>query len=171
MTDVAYVMGYDKILVSWNSPGEKDEGIAIYDSPGFTFLNDGLPDTDINRIKVLDLLGGSVIYACTNSGVYSCGDYFVGINEHTTHFGSIDIFPNPVNSHTTINVNLPEPIIFDNSIKVLNIKGEIVDEIKFENNSSNEFEINWNKGNLPAGVYYLIIKTEKETCSEKFIIL
>ena len=171
MTDVAYVMNYDKILVCWNSAGEKDEGIAIYESPGFTFINDGLPDTDINRIKVLDLFGGSIIYACTNNGVYSCGDYFVGINEHTTHSGSVDVFPNPVNSHTTIMVNLPEPINFDNSIKILNINGEIVDEIKFENNSFNEFEINWNKGNLPAGVYFLVIKTGKEILTEKFVIL
>ncbi len=175
MTDVCYVLYYDKLLVSWKSPGEKNEGIAVYDPyeppPGLTFINDGLPNTEINRIKVVSLLGGSLIFVCTDSGVYTCWDYFVGINEHSNRYGSISVFPNPVSNQTTIHINLSD--IYESlvSISILNNQGIKVDEIEVEGYLSNEINIKWNKGDLPAGVYYLVIKTEKETLIEKFIIL
>ncbi len=176
MTDVCDVLYCDKLLVSWKSPGEKNEGIAVYNPdeppPGLTFLNEGLPNTNINKIKYQELLCTvGIIYVCTDEGVYICGDYFVGINEHFDQYGSINVFPNPVKDRTTIKANLPDLIGNNNSIIVLNNHGQKVDEIKFENNSSREFETKWNKGDLPAGVYYLVIKTKKERLTKKFIIL
>jgi len=46
-----------------------------------------------------------------------------------------------------------------------------VDELRVDVNNSNEISINWNKDDLPGGIYYLVIKTEKAQMSEKFIIL
>ena len=168
---------YDSlILIGWKYPDDEYEGIAVYNSdvspPGLTFLNEGLPNTNINKIKYQGLLYTvGIIYVCTDEGVYICGDYFVGINKHFNQYGSINVFPNPVIDRTTIKINLPELIDNGNSIIVLNNRGIKVDEIKLENSSSNEFEIKLNKGDLPAGIYYIVIKTKKESWSEKFIIL
>jgi hypothetical protein len=46
-----------------------------------------------------------------------------------------------------------------------------VDELTIDNLGSEANEFNWNKGNLPAGIYYLVVKTKNETFSEKFIVL
>ncbi|MCD4746690.1 MAG: T9SS type A sorting domain-containing protein [Bacteroidales bacterium] len=178
MNTICDVDGESLLMIGWKYSGDEDEyeGIAVYDPddppPGLIFLNEGLPNTNINKIKYQPFIcTGALIYVCTDEGVYVCGDYFVGINEHFAQYGSINVFPNPVIDRTIIKVNLPDLIDNDNSIIVLDNHGQKVDEIKFETNSSIEFEIKWNKGDLPAGVYYLVIKTKKETQSEKFIIL
>ena len=176
MKTVCTAEGESFVLIGWESPGWVYEGIAIYDPdvppPGLTFLNEGLPNKNINKISYrLQLCSGAVLYVCTDEGVYACWDYFVGIDEHPDQHGSIIIYPNPVTDQTTIKVNISKQIYRDNSIMVLNNRGQKADEIKFENNFSNEFEIKWDKGNLPAGVYYFLIKTEKEKLTEKFVIL
>jgi len=162
----------DKLFVGWHSPAKDYEGIALYDiqNQTFTYMNEGLPNKNINKIVFLPLIGGQIVYCCTDSGVYYCDNYAVGIDENLTG-NKISIFPNPVTESTTINITLHEPGSNDDAILVYNNRSVKVDEIKLRNNSSNEFEIKWNKGNLPSGVYYLIIKTEKEQISEKFIIL
>jgi len=162
----------DKLFVGWHSPAKDYEGIALYDiqNQTFTYMNEGLPNKNINKIVFLPLIGGQIVYCCTDSGVYYCDNYAVGIDENLTG-NKISIFPNPVTESTTINITLHEPGSIDDAILVYNNRGVKVDEIKLKNNSSNEFEIKWNKGNLPAGVYYLVIKTKKESWSEKFIIL
>ncbi len=162
----------DKLFVGWHSPTKDYEGIAIYDlqNQEFTYLNEGLPNTNINIIKSLPLIGGQIVYCCTDSGVYYCDNYAVGIDENLTG-NKISIFPNPVTESTTINITLHEPGSIDDAILVYNNRGVKVDEIEFKNNSSQETEVKWNKGDLPAGVYYLIIKINKESWSEKFVIL
>jgi len=119
----------------------------------------------------MDLFGGSFIYACTNSGVYLCMDYFVGIENLNSQKESISIFPNPVKNRTTIKINGQKPINNDNSIIVYNNNGEKVDELSIPNSLHKELTIEWSKGNLPSGIYYLVLKNGKERLTEKFIIL
>jgi hypothetical protein len=84
--------------------------------------------------------------------------------------GFIRIFPNPVTNETLIQFDRDqmESIL---EISVLNNSGTKFDEIKFENSSSTGNKIIWNKGNLPAGVYFLVVRTLKGISTEKFIIL
>ncbi len=159
------------LLISWESSFENYEGIAIYEPEStseLTFLNEGLPNTNINRIKGIELIDYFLeIYVCTDSGIYVCGDYYTGIDKQRTDNSSINIYPNPVTKTTTINISKR----IDNIIYIYNNQGVIVDIIKIENNQNRETTIKWNKGDLPAGIYYLVVKTKKGTLSEKFIIL
>ncbi|MBC8487618.1 MAG: T9SS type A sorting domain-containing protein [Bacteroidetes bacterium] len=177
-SDNMSAVGYDavsNIFVGWESPFAGNEGIALYDPqappPGLTFLNEGLPNININKILLNPTMAVIAIFCCTDSGVFFSYDYMVGEEENFIESDQISIYPNPVSNQTTIHINLSD--IYESlvSISILNNHGQKVDEIKFETNSSNEFEIKWDKGDLPAGVYYLVIKTKKESLSEKFIIL
>ncbi len=47
------------------------------------FFNDGLPDLNIISIAAPSgYYGGNIIYCCTESGVYTCNDYSVGIDNN-----------------------------------------------------------------------------------------
>jgi hypothetical protein len=172
MSDVCYDDYDGELFVSWNNTDTDYEGIAIYepDSPTseLTFFNDGLPNTNINRIKYRPIIDAFYVFVCTDTGVYSY--VFVGIEEKTVDH-NISIFPNPVSDEMHINLDLAEPINNNCKIEVVDNLGMKVDEIKVENTSSQEKKITWNKGNLPAGVYFLLVKTKNETLTKKFIIL
>jgi hypothetical protein len=136
-----------------------------------TFFNEGLPNLNINNItSTYDFLGGGIVFCCTGGGVF----YFtfgVGIDPVVEGQTKITIYPNPVKAKMQISIKSDKPVSEISSMEIYNNHGQKVDEIKYENISSIDFEIKWNKGDLPAGVYFLIIKTKKESWSEKFIIL
>ena len=176
MNAVGTADGESFIMLGWTNSVNDYEGIALYDPdlppPGLTFLNEGLPNKNINKIFYkLQICTGAVLYVCTDNGVYNCWDYFVGINEQAVQKTSVSIYPNPVTTETVIKIISSEATDYISTIEIINNQGEKVDEIKPENSYSKEFEIKWSKGNLPAGVYYLLIETEKESWSEKFVIL
>ncbi len=172
MNAICDIMPSNKLLLGWKNANKDDEGIAIYDpdapQSGLTFLNEGLPSTQINKIKYMELLcSGGIIFTCTDEGVYQCWDYFVGMDEYLAQTNSINVFPNPITNQTTIKLNLQETNGIKNSISVYNNQGKIVDEIKTGTNP----EIIWDRGNLPSGIYYMVVKIEKERLTKKFIIL
>jgi len=176
MSAICNVCFSDKLLLGWEVYGKDYEGIAVYDPdtppPGLTFINEGLPNTNINKICYEALLcSGGIIYVATDEGVFACWDYFVGIDEHSGQTQSLDIFPNPVTDQTTIKINLTESSVTNNSIQIYNNEGLKVDEIKIAQILSGGIEINWDKGNLPSGIYFIAIKTKNENLSKKFIIL
>lgn len=156
------------LYVGWYSGIPPNVGIASC-FPELTFLNDGLPNLNINAISAPYFFGGTILYCCTDSGVL-CRILSVGIEENTLK-QNIHIYPNPISNRANISIKLSGQFVGDISIFILNNQGQKVDDIGMEKTTSNEFNINWNKGNLPAGVYYLVIKTQKETRSEKLIIL
>lgn len=176
-SDNMSTVGYDamsNIFVGWESPFAGNEGIALYDPqappPGLTFLNEGLPNININKILLNPTMAVIAIFCCTDNGVFFSYDYMVGFENNKKQTSEIFIFPNPVTSQTIIQLTCSDNNSNNITIIVLNNQGVKVDEIKLETNFSREFKTTWNKGDLPAGVYYLVIKTEKESFSKKFII-
>lgn len=157
-----------ELYIGWHSGTPPNEGVAIY-IPELEYLNDGLPDLNINSIFAPTLFGATYIYACTDSGVFF-RILSVGVDENTKNEG-ISIYPNPVKNQANIRINYSELFTEIVLISVLNNQGQKVDEIEVEESTSNKLDLVWSKGNLPAGVYYLVIKTGKEQISEKFIIL
>ncbi|MEZ5198571.1 MAG: T9SS type A sorting domain-containing protein [Bacteroidales bacterium] len=173
LSDVCYDDYDGQLYVSWQYPFYSSlEGIAIYEPgnsyAGLTFLNEGLPNTSINRIAHKPGIDFFYVFVCTNTGVYSY--IFVDVPEISSP-NKIEVFPNPVKDNMHIQFSLGETTSNLSSIEIYNKQGVKVDEIKVESTFSSESDINWNKGKLSSGVYYLIIKTNKENFSKKFIIL
>jgi len=154
--------------VGWHAGISPDEGVAEFNNE-LTYLNDGLPNLNINSLNVPFMLGATVVYCCTDGGVFS-RVISVGIPENNT-IANTSISPNPVSSQATIKINFAELSNEKITISILNNQGKMVNDLHVDGNNSNEITLNWTKGDLPAGVYYLVIKTEKEKISKKFIIL
>jgi len=173
MNTVAVANGEGFVMAGWKDATPPYEGIALCytDNPvtEFIFLNENLPDKNINRIFYrLRICCGAILYVCTDSGVFDCPDYFVGIPEETAHRISIEITPNPVKGEAIITIENPDHSDL-NPICIMNSIGEIEDQIV--TNQGFTGNIKWKTRNLPSGVYYLVLKTENETITEKFIIL
>jgi hypothetical protein len=156
-----------------------DNGVGIgmlyypnpYPYPDLLLLNEGLPNLNINEITVNPAMSAIAIFCCTDAGVYVSYDYMVGENENFMDTEKITIFPNPVSDEMLIQLTLNKPINSIFKIEVYDNQGVKVDEIKFENNTSQNLEIKWNAGDLHAGVYYLLVRNKNETVTEKFIVL
>ena len=142
-----------------------------YPYPELIFLNEGLPNLNINEITINPAMSAIAIFCCTDAGVYMSNDYMVGENENPAEAQKINIFPNPVSDQTSISINLPEITGIHFTISILNNCGIKVDEINFKNTSLPNQKVNWNKGNLPGGIYYIVVRIKNETMTEKFIIL
>lgn len=172
MSDVCYDDYDDVFYVCWDNPDPGYEGIAVYvpgtSTSGLTFFNEGLPNTNINRIGYRPAIDAYFAFVCTNTGVYS----FIFVDVEKKHFEwKVIIYPNPVSEQAVVKVILPELTNEETTISILNNQGHKVDEFDVVGNNSNEMIISWSKGDLPTGLYYLVIETGKEQISEKFIIL
>jgi hypothetical protein len=172
MSTVDVATGESFVMAGWRNGAPPEEGIALCYTDNtvteFVFLNENLPDKNINRIFYrLKLCSGATLYVCTDSGVFSCQDYFLGITEQASDRVSINITPNPVKEEAILTFGIPDQTYL-NPIYILNSVGEVSDKIKISCGFSGE--LIWNKGNLPAGIYYLVVRTKNETFSEKFII-
>ncbi|MBM3436027.1 MAG: T9SS type A sorting domain-containing protein [Bacteroidetes bacterium] len=173
MNTVATASGESFAMVGWKDGTPPNEGIALCytDNPvtEFIFLNETLPDKNINRIFYrLKVCCGATLYACTDSGVFSCEDYFVGIPEFSSHCISIEITPNPVTEESIITIN--NPTQWDlNPVCIMNSGGEIVDKIVISRGFTGK--IKWKPCDLPTGVYYLLLRTNNEIMAKRFIIL
>jgi hypothetical protein len=177
-SDMMGAVGFDAvntIFVGWESPAGGKEGIAIYDPlappPGLTFLNNGLASTNINKIIMNPMMSAIAIFCCTDAGVYMSNDYMVGTSEHTGEEPGITLFPNPVSDKTTITISAGSEVKSPVILFILDNEGREVEKIEAGNSSSNKMEFNWNKGDLPAGIYYLVVRTKNKIYTEKFIIL
>lgn len=166
-------LGFDndsRSFLGWHGSNVAHKGIARYTNY-LSFFNQGLPNLNINDITSNDeFVGGSIVFCCTDEGIYYCVDY-VGIDPLKEEDVQVLICPNPVKDKMQIKIKSDKVINEISSIEIYSNQGNKVDEINFESISSNECVIIWNKGNLPAGIFYLVLKTGNEQISEKFIIL
>jgi hypothetical protein len=174
LTENLKTLGCDnngKPFLGWYAANGIQKGIARYWGYSLTFFNQGLPNLNINDITSDDdIVGGSVVYCCTDGGVFWCVNY-TWIETFNDNYNKIETCPNPVSNQTQFKIDLKEPYDSNLSIFVLNNDYQKVDEIKLENSPSNKIESSWNKGNLPTGIYFLVVRTKNEMVIEKFIIL
>ena len=91
----------------------------------------------------------------------------VGMEESVSFPISIDIYPNP--NKGVVNVNVQLEMISDCSIKIRNITGNLVYELKKDHCKEFIQEVDLN-GQSP-GVYYLEMQTQNERLVKKLVIL
>ena len=74
---------------------------------------------------------------------------------------TISIFPNPVSDQFQVNLNNQQKIL---NLKILDVNGRIVKKIK-PNLSRNTYQLS----NLKAGIYFLLLETDKGRLEKKII--
>ncbi len=78
-------------------------------------------------------------------------------------------YPNPFNPATTISYTIPE--YSDVIIKVFNILGSEIETLVNEENPAGHYEVNWNAGNIPSGVYFYRLQAGDFVETKKMILL
>lgn len=78
-------------------------------------------------------------------------------------------FPNPFNPETTISYEVGSESLID--ISILNLKGQMVEELVHEVVQPGQHSINWNAKNMPSGIYMVRMKTPYYSATQKIILL
>jgi hypothetical protein len=156
-------VGFDvlgKIFTGFHGASAPQEGVAIYDTTAnnFTFLNIGLPNKNIHQFKVSPLFSSIVIFACTDTGVYYCNDYFSSVQNNYFVENNLQIYPNPANDKIEITG------LDNGTIEIIDIQGQLV---KTLNTSSTKTTIDLIK--LSSGVYVIKVITDRGATVKKFI--
>ena len=79
------------------------------------------------------------------------------------------IFPNPFNPKATINYEVFES--GNINIDIYNIRGQKVDVLLNQFVFPGQYSISWNGLYFPAGIYFVILNSNKTVIKEKMILL
>lgn len=172
-SDNMSAVGFDAfghIFAGWM----ENEGIARYDPlappPGLTFLNEGLPSININKILMNPTMSAPAIFCCTDGGVAYCYDYMVGINQYETNTKPVSFFPNPFNGQVPLKIKFKESV-HGFSCTLFDSDGNKVYENIFEGSAENNHYFTIDPGHLKPGIYFCLIDIGKQQFVEKLIVL
>ena len=85
------------------------------------------------------------------------------------NFGLLQNYPNPFNPVTTIRYELP--IQTEVKLAIYNIMGQEMAELVNGKLAAGEYEIIWNAGNLPSGIYFYRLETTRKQITKKLVVL
>jgi len=112
------------------------------------------------QLRIIDTTTGSSTAVCTYSSIQiaTIGIFgkFVGINKDNS-VSEVNVYPNPANNVLNITAQNIE------TLKVLNIAGQVIDNQVVNNNNA---EIN--VSNYSAGIYFVQVRTDKGFFTKKF---
>lgn len=170
-SDNMSAVGFDSmstIFVGWESPTGNNEGVAIYTPtsppPNLAYLNEGLPNLNINKILMNPTMSAIAIFCCTNAGIYVCYDYMVGVDEVIE--SSIKIFPNPVSKTDQIRIEATANI---NEVCFFTQDGALVSSWNFNQNTQ-QINLDIHHLYLNSGSYLIKVKTDDKVYAEKLIL-
>ena len=79
------------------------------------------------------------------------------------------VFPNPFNPTATIRYDLPQESHV--SLQVFNLNGQLIDILINSNQSPGMYELDWNAEHLPRVAYFIKMKTESYTKTQKVMLV
>lgn len=172
-SDNMSAVGFDAmgtVFVGWAQPPAGNEGIAIYTPgtvpPNLSFLNEGLPNLNINKILMNPFMSAIAIFCCTDAGVFVCYDYMVGVHEVKVKEASIQLYPNPARKSDQIWIE-SQTIIKE--VKVYTLNGGCLSSLNW-NQNSHQCNLDMMELNLTSGTYLIQVKTNESEFIEKLII-
>ncbi|MCU0644736.1 MAG: T9SS type A sorting domain-containing protein [bacterium] len=78
-------------------------------------------------------------------------------------------YPNPFNASTIVTYQISQPA--EVTVKAFNLAGQEVALLANERQQPGRYQIEWNAGNLPSGVYFYQIQTDKISLKKKCLLL
>gem|GEM_PF-452770 len=171
-------VGYDAVgdlFVGWEALfAPYYEGIAIYNPsappPGLTFLNEGLPNTSINKILWNPTMSVIAIFCCTAGGVYYCNDYLTAVDGQGKSAPDLLICPNPVTRDAAIRIVVDDVHESCLVAGVYDVRGTKVHEIVCSRHASGEYHGILRRGDYSPGMYYCSVATEHSMTCRKIIL-
>jgi hypothetical protein len=146
-------------------------GLYFTDNHGESWIK--IFNSEVNKI-IADNSNPRKIYFNSKFGLIRFTDTLVtSINELNptiqNEYGLLHNYPNPFNPSTIINYSVKDAGLV--KIKVYDILGSEVATLVNENKSAGNFAIEFNASNLPSGIYFYKISTDKFTEVKKMILL
>ena len=80
-------------------------------------------------------------------------------------------YPNPFNPTTTITIDVPVDARHVSQLQIYNITGQLIETLINGKLESGEYEILWDAGNLPSGIYFVQLKSGNKTLNQKLTLL
>ena len=84
-------------------------------------------------------------------------------------FSINQIYPNPFNPNLTIDYEISSFGFI--SIKIMNLKGQVIDILISENKIPGMYSIHWDGSLHPSGIYLIQMNNESDISSQKMILL
>lgn len=99
---------------------------------------------------------------------------FTGVTQISTiasGFKLYDNYPNPFNPTTKIRFDISEGSLSPVSLKIFDIKGQLINELVNENLSSGNYVAVWNASEYSSGAYFYILNAGSFTETKKMILI
>ena len=166
-----------RLFVGWRGYPEEYSGIAYWDEQEqeLVYLNETLPNLEVNRIQPYVHEGNPSVICCTQEGLYYLTDYVSNNEYEINNYPNLELsnYPNPFNPSTTISFNLIAKFTEDTELIIYNLKGQKIRKFSIFNYQSS---IEWNgtdKNNQPvaSGIYFYKLRSGDIEISRKMLLL
>ncbi|MDP6684666.1 MAG: choice-of-anchor B family protein [Candidatus Marinimicrobia bacterium] len=181
----------DKEMLSYSLPPKPPTGamdvrfsgdtkLCASDECVIEVMNDGSPLTfecDIKDSEVWELVDESgKVYRCSGLQLLEfekeSETYVLRKSpspQTPTEFALLPAYPNPFNPVTTIQFSIPE--LSEVKMSVYDIQGRMVETLLDENLSPGDHSFQWYAEGFPSGVYFLKLKSDRVSLTEKLILM
>jgi N-acetyl-anhydromuramyl-L-alanine amidase AmpD len=185
--DITYTNSLTTLSANWSPSSDINSGIARYyyaigTTPGATDVVSWTDNwyNDTATATGLSLVNGQIYYysvksengAGLQSTVFTSNGQMVQTSATTIEESSVSdnvsVYPNPVTNSSTIRYQLTKHSIVE--ISFMDVLGKEVVLYKNNDQSAGKHEITFNSSNLASGVYFVKLKTDKDTKALKVIV-
>lgn len=139
---------------------------------GSPCINMGTPDTTGLNLPEFDLAGNPrLLNVRIDMGAYEyeLGSSVKELAAKYLPFGLEQNYPNPFNRTTIIQYSLK--VNSSVLLKVFNLAGQEIETLVNEAKQAGEYEIMWNAGNLPGGIYFYQMQIGLHSQTRKLVLL
>ena len=175
--------------IRWNSlkVGDIKIGLSTNNGSTWSFISGSTTsEFGVYRWKVSDTPSNNCLIQIVSSNDYGISDIsnkkfsIVNTTEARENNNVIDNFslsqnyPNPFNPTTKIKYSIPSLNMKHAAtvkLTIFNVLGNEIETLVNETKSSGEYEVNFNAGNLPSGVYYYRLQAGDFSQTKKLVLL
>ena len=165
-TVTSFTFGNDTIYVSLLENGIFKRHI---NSDQWISISNGFP----NQLLYVVNSGPNYLYAGARGGLYLRNTTIVNlsVNGFSVPEGFIlhQNYPNPFNPSTVIKYEIPDKQHI--TLKIYNVLGNEIETLINEVQQAGNHEVRWNALNLPSGIYYYKIQSDRYNETMKMILL
>ncbi len=100
-----------------------------------------------------------------------CAEVILDITEIISvgEFRLTEVYPNPFNAQSTIKYSVPSTEFVD--ISVYDINGQKIHTLVSRQVNSGNHEINWNAGDIPSGVYFIMLSSDNFVQTQRVTLM